>query len=244
MPLCRSLTSSLTPQQSNDASTLEKSIKKCDQKRSQGKIVDFLNKQAQQPASDTTSGLRPRDVHALSSGTKKRENYPDLIDSASVVSASGHRPINPGCLPKVVVGTNQPRSVSCELCLLSTSFIYYVKAATSNVTIDSNCSEVTQNFGTSRSPVLSQSARSSSTLVSIGNSPDISRDIVASGPSSNALHGAVILPQYQVHSTPPTTQKMQHVSSSLVNQVSITAHNHLPYHVLSFPKIFQFRPLQ
>ncbi|KAH9974730.1 hypothetical protein BGW80DRAFT_154483 [Lactifluus volemus] len=126
MPLCRFLTSSLTPQQSNDASTLEKSIKKCDQKRSQGKIVDFLNKQAQQPASDTTSGLRPRDVHALSSGTKKRENYPrrpDLIDSASVVSASGHRPINPGACQKWSSGPISPAVflVSFVFCLLASS---------------------------------------------------------------------------------------------------------------------------
>jgi hypothetical protein len=166
-----------------------------------------LNKQAQQPASDTTPGLRPPDVHALSSGTKKCENYsrrPDLVDSGSVVSTSGHRPINPGRLPKVLVGTHQPRGASCELCPLSTSLIYYVKAATSSVTIKPHyLSEgVTQNFGTSRSPLLPQSARSSSTLVSIGNS------------------------QYQAHSAPPTTHKKQHVSSSLVNQGSTTAHDH------------------
>ncbi|KAI0000666.1 hypothetical protein BJV74DRAFT_949681, partial [Russula compacta] len=63
-----------SPQRDDDIS-LNKNIKKCDKKQPQGKIVDFLKKQARQPPSDTSSGLRPPDASFLSSGAKKLASH-------------------------------------------------------------------------------------------------------------------------------------------------------------------------
>ncbi|KAI0252974.1 hypothetical protein BJV78DRAFT_1198144 [Lactifluus subvellereus] len=79
--------------------------------------------------------------------------------------------------------------------------------------------------GTSRSGRLSPSARSPSTLVSVGNSLGLSSDVVASGPSSNVYHNAPILSQKPACSTSPPTHKKQHVSSSSVKQASIPVHD-------------------
>ncbi|KAI0252994.1 hypothetical protein BJV78DRAFT_1360550, partial [Lactifluus subvellereus] len=201
-------------QQSNDASTLGSSIKKCDKKQPQGRIVDLLKKQAQQPASDTASGLRPHDT-SLSSDARKHEDCPrklDLTHAGSIVSASGQRRVKPGSLPKMVVGTHQPPNATRE-----------TRASYSKC---SNLKEsATQSSGTSRSGLLSPSARSPPTLVSVNNSFGLSSDVVTSGPFSKVYHNAGILSQKQAHSTSPSTHKKQHVSSSLVKQASMPVHD-------------------
>jgi hypothetical protein len=208
-----------------------------------------LKKQAQQPTSDTASGLRPPDVYSLSSCTKKREDCSkklDVTDSGSIVSASGHRPGNT-CVPKAVVRVHQPHSAPCEICPLPTaSLIHHIKAADSNTRTDSKRSHlnegVTQISGTSRSHLLSPSALSPLTLVFVGNSVGLSSGVVTSGPSSNAPHRAVILSQHKAHLTSPPTHKKQHVSSSLVSPVSMPVHDHPG--TLSYPHCPQEIPIQ
>jgi hypothetical protein len=205
-----------------------------------------LKKQAQQPASATVSGLRPFDVYSLSSNTKKHEGSKklDLTHSDSIFSASGHRPVNPGCLPKVVIGTRQPSSAPCELCPLPTIGPHdHIKAASSNSRTDlkrSNLNEeAIQISGTSRSRLLSPSARSPSALVSVSDSLGLSCDILAPGPSSNASNKAVILAQHQAT---PLVHKKQHVSGSLINQGSMPVCNQQG--TLLYPHLAQEAPIQ
>jgi hypothetical protein len=111
------LTSNLRSQQSNDSSTLGNNVKKCDKKQPQGRIVDLLKKQAQQPASDTASGLRPHVASSLSSDAMKHGDCSrklGLTNAGSIVLASGQRQVNPRCLPKMVVGTHQSLNATHE----------------------------------------------------------------------------------------------------------------------------------
>ena len=136
------------------------------------------------------------------------------------------------------------------LCLSLAVFLIPVPLSfPSNTRTDSKCSNLkesaNQSPGTSRSSLLLPSARSPSTLVSVGNTLGLSSGVVASGPSSNVYHNAVILSQKQASSTSPPTYKKQHVSSSSVKQTSMPVHDrsgtlsytHFPQEILIQPSI-------
>lgn len=135
------LTSSLRSPQRDDDILRNKNIKKCDKKQPQGRIVDFLKKQAQQPPSDTSSGLRPPDASFLSSDAKKLASHikkSPPFGSSTATSTSG-RPS--GDLEKPVGGAKghslSPQASVCQPLGLSTnavdsglSLCVYRKAAT------------------------------------------------------------------------------------------------------------------
>lgn len=70
-----------------------KSIKKCNKKQPQGKIVDLLRKQAQQLPLNTDSGLRPTEISSMSRNAKKldsqsKKHVPPC--SGTATSVKGH----------------------------------------------------------------------------------------------------------------------------------------------------------
>ena len=68
------LTLILRSQPENDESSTNKSIKRCNKKQPQGRIVDLLKKQAQQLPSNTGSGLKPTGVSPMSRDAKNFNN--------------------------------------------------------------------------------------------------------------------------------------------------------------------------
>jgi hypothetical protein len=102
------LTSDLRSPQQNDDSKLDKSTSDCDKRQPQGRIVDLLRKQAQQPPSDTCLGFRPSsrssDAKKLLEDNSKTRN-PALPHSGTVVLTSGHPS---GYLRKTMKGPRKP----------------------------------------------------------------------------------------------------------------------------------------
>ena len=103
------LTLILRSQPENNDSLSNKTIKKYNKKQPQGKIVDLLRKQAQQPPSNMGSGLRPTDVPSMSRDAKKLDNQfkrSAPLCSGTATSVKGH-PL--GSLEKALEGTRDRR---------------------------------------------------------------------------------------------------------------------------------------
>ena len=87
------LTFNPRPQESYDVQTISKRSNASEKKQPQGRIVDFLKKQAQQPSSSKGSGFKPLDA-PLSRNTKKSEEHSKsstLYDSFLTVLTSSRR---------------------------------------------------------------------------------------------------------------------------------------------------------
>ncbi|KAH9000819.1 hypothetical protein EDB86DRAFT_3101127, partial [Lactarius hatsudake] len=215
-------------QKSYDVRKIGEINKSYEKKQPQGRIVDFLKKQAQQPSAGKDSGLRPLDA-PLSGNTRKPEyisKSSTLSDSFPAVLGNWHH-LGKCDYTKAVDSARQLRNAPCDADPLSTGrrAIHTKTAFSSNartesrLSISGNC--VTQSSGVSRSGSLFQSVQESSTWASIGQSllgP-------ASEHSPGVLPRAVIPPQHQALPASGPPHKGPDVSSSLINQTSTSIHD-------------------
>jgi hypothetical protein len=193
------LTSILRSQPENDDTLPNKSIKKCNKKQPQGKIVDLLRKQAQQLPSNTGSGLRPTDVPSMSRDAKKLDNqfkWPAPPCSGTATSVKG-RPL--GSLEKAVEGTRD-RHLSPAAGYVS-SINSAISAVPSETGTDLKRESVARCSATSRSSPLfrSERAQTLSTHASV----------------SRVHRRAGVLPRRRASPSSMSTHKKQHHSNSM-----------------------------
>ena len=212
----------LRSQPGNDDFLPNKSIKKCDKKQPQGRIVDLLKKQAQQLPSDT--GLRPTEAPFLSRGTTNHDSHfkrPAPPSSAMVTSAKWS---STGSLEKAAKGTrHQPLNATRDRCLSPAGHVTSVNTANliapSDTSTDPKCKSVAQSSATSWSGFVSQpkKARALSTQASQAVSRSLGLPIRAkgSGLSLAVHHGEGVLSQRPVSPASPSTHKKQHHSNSM-----------------------------
>ncbi|KAH9174713.1 hypothetical protein EDB89DRAFT_2067285 [Lactarius sanguifluus] len=218
-------------QESYDVRKISEINKAYEKKQPQGRIVDFLKKQAQQPSAGNGSGLRPLD--APLSGTTRKPEYlsksSTLSDSFPAVLGNRHH-LGKCDYTKAVDSTRRLRNAPCDADPLSTGrrTVHTKTAFSSNVRAESrlpilgNCA--TQSSGAPRSGSLFQSVQESSTWASIGQSL-LGPCIVASEHSPGVLPGAVIPPQHQALPASGSPYRGPDVSSSLINQTSTSIHD-------------------
>ncbi|KAI9444247.1 hypothetical protein H4582DRAFT_1920356, partial [Lactarius indigo] len=211
-------------QESYDVRAISEVNKSCEKKQPQGRIVDFLKKQAQQPSAGKGSGLRPLDA-PLSRNTRKSEAPSKLSTlSDSFPAVLGHRHHLGRCdYTKAVDSTRQLHNAPCDKDPLSTSQpdIHTKTAFSSNTITDSrfsisgNCAN--QSSGAPRSGSLFQSVQESST--SIGQSL-LGSCIVASEHSTGVLPRPGVPPQHQALPVSTHPCRRLDVSGSLIDQTS------------------------
>ncbi|KAH9057936.1 hypothetical protein EDB83DRAFT_1036071 [Lactarius deliciosus] len=217
-------------QESYDARKIGEINKSYEKKQPQGRIVDFLKKQAQQPSAGKVSGLRPLDA-PLSGNTRKSEYvYKSSTLSDSFPAVLGNRHHLGKCdYTKAVDSTRRLRNAPCDADPLSTGrrIIHTKTAFSSNaraesrLSISGNCA--TQSSGVSRSGSLFQPVQESSTWTSIGQSL-LGPCIVPSEHSTGVLPRAVI-PQHQALPASGPPYRGPNVPSSLINQTSTSIHD-------------------
>ena len=193
-----------SPQRNNDTVS-NKATTNCDKKQPQGRIVDLLKKQAQQPPSDTCPGLRPLETSLSSGSNKLGENYkkPEPPRFVTATPAKG-RPS--GYTGKAVKNTRQLRGATRDKCPFSpVGRISSTKAVTSSLPSDPSADRgrerVIRSSAATRSNLLSQPARvqTSSTHASVDQSIGCFPDVVDSGFLGSWGHSA----------DPPGTQSSQ-----------------------------------
>src|SRR6266852_27869 len=203
------LTSIFRSQPENDDSLPNKSIKQCNKKQPQGKIVDLLRKQAQQLPSNTGSGLRPADVSSISRDAKKLDNQSKRSAppcSGTATSVKG-RPL--GSPEKVIEGTRDRRLFPAARQVSSSNST--ISAAPSGTGSDLRRESVAQCSATSCSGPLSRSERAQtlSTQASVSRS---SRD----SELSSAVHRrAGVLSRQRASPASASTHKKQHYLNSM-----------------------------
>ncbi|KAI9452751.1 hypothetical protein F5148DRAFT_497696 [Russula earlei] len=174
---------------------MSNAIKTTEKKRPQGRIVDFLNKQAQQPPSDSGSGLRPLDPSSLrlSSGTKGF-----VISGSGAVTQTAGRP----CDSNAVEGTRRilratdyrPPSSTSDRVLLTKPTI---STLASDARIHSRPEIIPRNSVTSQSCPVSQQAKAptASAHTTVGRLLEMSTDAVDSHHSLCVAYGEAISSQ-------------------------------------------------
>ncbi|KAI0287676.1 hypothetical protein BC826DRAFT_1188872 [Russula brevipes] len=198
-------------QQQNDGVSLNRTIVKCDKKQTQGRIVDLLKKQAQQPSLDAGSGLRPSDT-PLSTSAKKLSSHPKRPSPphSGTMAPTNRRPS--GYLENTVEATRPlpsasrdgPHSlaagrVSCTKAAISTT--------PSDTSTDSRQEYVVQGSTTTRSGGLSQPTKAL-TRAAVGRSAWLPTDAVDPRHSGGARREA-ILSQHQAYPASPSTYGKQ-----------------------------------
>lgn len=209
------LTSILRSQPENDDSLPNKSIKKCNKKQPQGKIVDLLRKQAQQLPSNTGSGLRPTDVSSISRDAKKPDNqfkWPAPPCSGTATSVKG-RPR--GSLEKAIEGTRD-RHLSPAVGHVS-SINPAISAFPSRTGTDLKRESVARCSATSCSGPLSHSERAPT----LSTQASVSRSSRDSGLSSAVHRRAGVLPRRRAFPASTSTHKKQHHSNSMDRSVDL-----------------------
>ncbi|KAI9458889.1 hypothetical protein BJY52DRAFT_1267770 [Lactarius psammicola] len=187
---------------------ISKRNKTCEKKQPQGRIVDLLKKQAQQPPSGKGSGLRPLDASLSGNGRKTEgpSKSSTISDSFPTVLSNRHH-LGKCDNIKAVDSTRHIHNVPCDADPLPMNRrAIHTKTAlpvfSSNTRTDSRLSTsgdcATQSSATSRSGSLFQSAQELSTRASIGQS----------------LLGSCI------PAIPPQPTKGPDVSRSLTNQTT------------------------
>jgi hypothetical protein len=204
------LTSRFRSPQRNDDIALDKSITKCDKKQPQGRIVDLLKKQAQQPSSNTCPGLRPSDTVPRFSGAKKLDNKsknPNPPRPGTIALTNG-RP--PGYHGKTVESTRQLDATRDRGLSSAVGRVSRTKTVISSA--DQKRGRVVQSSAVTRSGPLSQhaNAQTSSTQASAGRSLGQFTDVEDSGLYSAVHHRATAFSL-----TSPSSVKEQHFSGSL-----------------------------
>src|SRR5260221_7280558 len=155
----RFLTLSLRSPQRNTDTAPSKTTPKCDKKQPQGRIVDLLKKQAQQPPSDTRPGLKPLDTSRSSGANKLGENSKKL-DFPRIGAATTTNGQSSAYTGKAVKGTRQLRDATRDKRFSAVGRISSTKAVTSsllsNPSADRGRERVIQSSATTRSNLLSQ----------------------------------------------------------------------------------------
>ena len=191
----RFLTLSLRSPQRNDDIAPNKTTTKCDKKQPQGRILDLLKKQAQQPPSDACPGLRPLDT-SRSSGANKLENSkkPDPPRFGTATPTNGR---SSGYTGKAVKGTRQLRGTTRDKRPFSAvGRISSTRTVTSSLPSDPGADRrrerVFQTSATTRSnhPPQPARAQTSSTQASVDQSIGFFPDVVDSGLLGSWSHSA------------------------------------------------------
>ena len=215
------LTLSLRSQPGNDDSFPNKSNKKYEKKQPQGRIVDLLKKQAQQPPKDTGSGLRPTEASFPSRGARRVDNRfkrPTPPDSGTAAPAKRHPP---GSREKAVEGTHRTLYTTSDECLSpavghATSINATILTAPSDINNDPKSESVLQSSAPSRSGLLSRSrkAQALSTWAPASRSLGLPTGAIESGFSSAVHRRAAILSQREASPVSPFTYKKRHLLNS------------------------------
>ena len=198
-----------------------KTNRKYEKRQPQGRIVDLLKKQAQQPPKDTGSGLRPTEVSFLSRGGKKvddRFKRPAPPDSGTAAPAK-RRP--PGSLEKAVEGTHRTLYTTRDRCLSpavghAASIDSTILTATSDINIDPKSESLLQSSATSGSGLLSRSRKvqALSIRAPASRSSGLPTGAIESGFSSAVHRRAAILSQREASPVSPFTYKKRHLLNS------------------------------
>ncbi|KAH9055638.1 hypothetical protein EDB87DRAFT_1290604 [Lactarius vividus] len=219
------LTSDLRSQESCDVHAISEKNKACEKKQPQGRIVDFLKKQAQQPPAGKGSGLRPLGA-PLSGNTRKLEGpskASTLSDSFPAVLGNRHH-LGKCDYTEAVDSTRQLHNTPCDADPLSTSrrAIHTKMTVSSNTMTDSRFS-ISGNCATQSSGAPQSGSRfqESSTRASISQSL-LGSCIVGLEHSPAVLHGPAIPPQHQAL---PASRPRLDVSSSPINPTSTSIHD-------------------
>ena len=200
------LTSILRSQPENNDLLPNKSIEKCNKKKPQGKIVDYLRKQALQLPSETGSGLRPTEVPSLSRDAKKPDSqFKKLAPpcSGTATSVKG-RPF--GSLGKAVEGTRD-RHLSPAAGHVS-SINATIPPVSSGIGTDLKRESVAQCSATSCSGPLSRSER----VQTLSMQASVSRSSRDSGLPSAVHHRAGVLSRRRASPVSTTTHKKYHLT--------------------------------
>lgn len=209
----------------------------CEKKQPQGRIVDCLKKQAQQPPPSKGSGFRPLDA-SLSRNTRNSKNSSKIYDSFSAVLGNRNHPN----YTEAVDSTRQLHNVPCNADSLFTSAIHTktVLPASSNTRAVPrfSVSGATQGSG----PTLFQSAHDLSTQASNGQSL-LESCIVdeASEHCPGMISRPAIPPLHPVSPTLGSPYRTPYVSHSLIIKRLPLSMTTLPHFAGAYPWNFKHK---
>lgn len=184
-----------SPQRNNDSAP-NKTTTRCDKKQPQGRIVDLLKKQAQQPPSDTRPGLKPHDASRSSGAHKlgKISKKPEPPRFGPAIPTNG---CSSGYTGKSVKGTGQLRGAardkrpfSAAGCISPTEAV--APSLPSGPSANRGRERVIQSSAAIQSNLLFQPAhaQTSSTHASVDQSIGFFPDVVDAGLLSSWGHSA------------------------------------------------------
>jgi hypothetical protein len=192
----------------------------CEKKQPQGRIVDFLKKQAQQPPPSKGSGFRPLDA-SLSGNTRKSKDSSKsstLYDSFPAVLGNRNHPDYTETVDSTCQLHNVPRNADSSFTsAIHTKTVLPASSSNTRTVPRFSVSGATQSSSASMSGSLFQSAQELSTQASIGRSllePCIVDE--ASEHCPGMLSRPAIPPLHQALPTSGSPYRRPYVSNSLI----------------------------